>query len=95
MDETKTKIRRVKPLVKWLVILLSILALSLVFEGWRQIKTGLTMEHLFVFLAGIASTALLLWIQAFWIYIEEKSKGTLKKKIVHFDRLHEYLGKRG
>ncbi len=45
-------------------------------------------------ISGILATAFLLWLQAFWIYLEEKSKGTLRKKIVHFDRLQEYLEKK-
>jgi hypothetical protein len=95
MAQPKVKIRRPKRLLKWSVVILSIFAMSLIFEGWRQLKTGLTLEHSLVLLLGIFSTAVLLWIQAFWIYVEEKSKGTLKKKIVHFDRLDEYLQKKG
>jgi hypothetical protein len=90
-----SKPKRVKPLLKWSVMLLSVLTLSLLFEGWRQIRTALTVEHLALLFIGIFGTAVLLWLQAFWIYIEEKSKSTLKKKIVHFDRLQEYLEKRG
>ena len=75
-------------------MVLSILALSLVFEGWRQVKDSMTAWHLAILISGTVSTIFLLWLQAFWIYVEEKSKGTLKKKIVHFDRLQEYLQKR-
>ena len=40
---------------------------------------------------------LLVWLQGLWIYVEEKSKGTLKEeRLTHFDRLEEYLqGKKG
>jgi len=72
MDQPKVKVRRPKPLLKWSVIIVSIFALSLVFEGWRQIKTGLTLQHGLVLFVGIFLTAVLLWIQAFWIYVEEK-----------------------
>ena len=82
---------RVKRSIKTFVIVLSILALSLVFEGWRQINNGMTAGHTAVLFGGLVSTAFLLWLQAFWIYMEEKSKGTLKKKVVHFDRLQEYI----
>ncbi len=70
--------------------MLSVLALSWFFEGIRQIQNGLTISHIFVLMGGIVSTAILLWVQGFWIYLEEKRKGTLRKKIEHFDKLEEY-----
>ena|ERR1700722_8983227 len=90
-EEAKAKIWRIKKSIKFTVIILSILALSLFFEGWRQIKTGITAGHLAILISGILSTIVLLWVQAFWIYVEEKAKGNLKKKVVHFDRLEKYL----
>lgn len=76
--------------IKLTVIVLSVLALSWFFEGLRQVQHGLTLGHIAVFLGGVISTAVLLWVQGFWIYLEEKYKGTLRKKIEHFDKLEEY-----
>jgi hypothetical protein len=76
--------------IKLTVIFLSVLALSWFFEGLRQIQKGFTLAHALVFLGGIISTAILLWVQGFWIYLEEKYKGTLRKKIEHFDKLEAY-----
>jgi len=94
MKEATVKTWRVKPSIKITVMVLSILALSLFFEGWRQVKSSMTAWHFIIMVSGTVTTIFLLWMQAFWIYVEEKSKGTLKKKIVHFDRLQEYLAKR-
>jgi len=96
INNSKSKVWRIKPSIKWTVMLLSILALSLFFEGSRQIRASITIGHIALLFSGILSTVFLLWLQAFWIYMEEKSKGSLKKKVVHFDRLQEYLeNKRG
>jgi hypothetical protein len=93
IQETKVKTWRLKSSIKLTVMVLSILALSLFFEGWRQVKSSMTTGHCAMLVSGTVATVFLLWVQAFWIYIEEKSKGTLKKKIVHFDRLQKYLAK--
>ena len=94
IKDTSVKIWRVKPSIKIAVMALSILALSLFFEGWREVKTALTAGSFAILVSGILTTVFLLWIQAFWIYIEEKQKGTLKKKIIHFDKLQSYIEKR-
>jgi len=94
IKEATMKTWRVKPSIKIAVVLLSILALSLFFEGWRQVKSSMTAWHFAIMVSGTVTTIFLLWVQAFWIYMEEKSKGTLKKKIVHFDRLQRYLENR-
>lgn len=82
---------KVKSPVKLLALVSSVIALSWFFEGYRRVSQSPTVPHLTVLILGIASTAFLLWLQAFWIYIEEKSKGTLNKQIAHFDRLEKYL----
>lgn len=93
-DDKPTKGLKVKPKVKILVLIFSAITLSWCFEGFRQIKAAPTLAHYGLLCLGVISTALLLWVQAFWIYVEEKSKGTLAKKVVHFDRLQEWLEQR-
>jgi hypothetical protein len=85
------KILKIKFQVKALALVFSVLSLSWFFEGVRQIKTGVTFGHCVLLLSATVLTLALLWIQAFWIYLEEKSKGTLKKTVVHFDRLEQWL----
>ena len=81
---------KVKLSIKFAVIMLSVLALSLFFEGCRQIKEGITLEHIAVLIGGTLFTAILLLLQAFWIYLEEKYKGTLRRKNAHFEKAEEY-----
>jgi len=93
-NDKPTSALKIKAKVKILALIFSAITLSWCFEGFRQIKTAPTLAHYGLLVVGIISTALLLWIQAFWIYIEEKSKGTLAKKVIHFDHLQEWLEKR-
>ncbi len=86
---------KVKLPIRLAVIVLSVLALSWFFEGWRQINKGFTLSHILVFVSGTLITAVLLWLQGFWIYLEEKYKGTLRKKIEHFEKLEQSWFKKG
>lgn len=81
---------KVRKPIRIAVMVLCVLAMSCLFEGWRQVQQGLTFNHIFVLFSGIISTAFLLWLQAFWIYLEEKYKGTLRKRIEHFEKLEAY-----
>ncbi len=90
-----TKSFKVKLPIRIAVIILSVLALSWFFEGWRQINKGITLSHVAFFISGILVTAVLLWLQGFWIYLEEKYKGTLRRKIELFDKLEQRWYKKG
>lgn len=71
----------------------SVITLSWFFAGWRQIQeTGLFADWLLL-ACGTAFTVLLLGVQAYWIYFEEKDKGTLKKRIDLFEKMHLRLNK--
>ena len=63
-------------------------ALSWFFEGWREINSNLTPAHVFVIVAGTALTLALLAVQGYWIYIEEKLRGTLKKRIGFYENIY-------
>ncbi len=78
---------KLKFAVKLVGFLAATLSLSLIFEGWRQINQSPSSAHWALLLVAIVLTTFLLWVQAFWIYIEEKSKGTLKRRVSHFDKL--------
>jgi hypothetical protein len=82
---------KVKFQFKALALTLSVVSLSWFFEALRQLKTGVNFQHVALLIVAVAATLFLLWIQAFWIYLEEKSKGTLKKEVALFDRLENWL----
>lgn len=72
----------------------SVITLSWFFAGWRQIQeTGLFTDWLLL-ASGTFFTVLLLGMQAYWIYFEEKDKGTLKKRIELFEKMQLRLNKR-
>jgi len=73
---------------KAVAFVVTVIALSWFFEGWRQVSSGITLTHCAVLIAGTGLTLALLAVQAYWIYIEEKSKGTLKRRIGIFERIY-------
>jgi hypothetical protein len=81
---------------KAIAFILTTVALSWFFEGWREVAKEVTLPHCLVLFAGVAFTALLLGVQGYWIYVEEKLKGALKKRIGLFETIfaHSSLGKR-
>jgi len=78
---------KVKFQVKLVAFIAATFFLSIFFEGYRQVSKEPSLFHFALLLIGTVMTGLLIWLQAFWIYIEEKSKGALTKKVVHFDKL--------
>jgi hypothetical protein len=93
-DTDKVKSLKVKFQVKLVAFVAATLSLSLFFEGYRDVTREPSFTNFALLIAGITFTALLLWLQAFWIYVEEKSKGSLKKTVVHFDKLEDVLLRR-
>jgi dolichyl-phosphate-mannose--protein O-mannosyl transferase len=91
IDHAQSSRLKVKLPYKLLALGCSVIALSWFFEGYRQVSQSPSIAHCAVLVLGVMTTAFLLWLQAFWIYVEEKSKGTLNKEILHFDRLQKYL----
>ena len=67
----------------------AVLELSWFFEGWRQVQEGVTLPHCAMLLFGTATTIFFVGVQAYWIYLEEKFKGTLKKRFGLFERIYE------
>jgi hypothetical protein len=77
--------------IKAAAFIASVITLSWFFEGWREIHQGLTPAHIAVLAAGILLTALLLMVQGYWIYIEERSKGAIKRRVQFFEDLSESM----
>ena len=72
----------------------SVLTLSWFFEGWRKIHEGIGFYSVSILVLGIVCTAALVALQAFWIYIEEKQKGSLLRRIQLFEKLYDGLVQR-
>jgi hypothetical protein len=78
--------------VKTAAFIASIIFMSWSFAGYRAIQQAPTLSNLCVLLAAVLATVLMLAVQGYWIYVEEMDKGTLRRKIVIFDRIHSWLG---
>jgi cytochrome bd-type quinol oxidase subunit 1 len=82
---------KVKFAVKASAFCASVITLSWFFEGWRKIHEALNPASIGILAAGTLCTLGLLAIQSFWIYAEEKQKGSLVREIPLFDLILEKL----
>jgi len=73
----------------------SVITLSWFFAGWRQTQETGQFSDWLLLLEGTAFTLLLLGVQAYWIYFEEKAKGTLKKRIELFEKMNLAISSSG
>lgn len=63
-------------------------SLSLFFEGWREFPKDTRLANGALLVAGTLLTLLFLGVHAYWVYFEEKAKGTLKKRIQLFEKIN-------
>jgi hypothetical protein len=82
---------KIKFQAKALALVLSIISLSWFFEATRRLKESVSLENLALLGVALVVTVFLLMLQAFWIYLEEKSKGTLRRNIASFERIEQWL----
>ena len=69
----------------------SVYSLSLFFAGFRQVmQTGQGGDWALL-AGGTALTLGLLGLQGYWIYFEEKAKGSLKKQVRLFECVHDRI----
>lgn len=71
----------------------AVLGLSWFFEGWRAMQESFTLEHFGILLFGTLVTVFFVGVHAYWIYLEEKAKGTLKKHIGLFEKIRAFSTK--
>jgi hypothetical protein len=78
--------------IRTIAFIASVFTLSIFFAGWRELsESGHIAYGAFVMSAGILLTGLLLALQGYWIYFEEKEKGTLRRHVRAFEALHLFL----
>lgn len=70
----------------------SVVTLSWFFAGWRQVHEAATVGNWMLLAGGIVATLLLVALQGYWIYFEEKRKGTLRRRIEVFERIAAAIG---
>ncbi|MBX9667522.1 MAG: hypothetical protein K2X93_07885 [Candidatus Obscuribacterales bacterium] len=79
---------KVKFVYKLINFSLAVIALSWFFEGWRKINECPSFAHFGILLAGTIFTLVFLGVHGYWVYVEEKLKGTLKKRVELFERIY-------
>jgi uncharacterized membrane protein len=82
------RVQRVNPFVRWSAFGLATYTLSLFFAGWREVNTTGHWTGFALLAAGVVFTMLLLALQAYWIYFEEKGKGSLRRSSKIFESVH-------
>jgi hypothetical protein len=80
--------------IRTIAFIASVFTLSIFFAGWREFaEQGHTVYGVFEMSCGIVLTGLLLMLQGYWIYFDEKKKGTLRRHIRWFEALHNAIEK--
>jgi hypothetical protein len=78
--------------IRTIAFIASVFTLSIFFAGWRELtEHGHIAYGAFVLTSGVLLTGLLLALQGYWIYFEEKQKGTLRRHIGWYESLHNLL----
>ena len=85
---------KIKGPVRWAVFAASVIALSWVFAGIRGVGHNPGLASLAFLFGSVLLTLGLLGLQGYWIYFEEKGKGSLTKRIELFERIHFWLSRR-
>jgi hypothetical protein len=85
---------KVKFALKAAAFIATVITLSWFFEGCREVKTGCTLSHVAVLVLGTGTTIFMLCVQAYWIYIEEKVRGTLKRRVGLFEKIYAWSNER-
>jgi multisubunit Na+/H+ antiporter MnhB subunit len=82
---------KVRFALKVVAFIAAVISLSWFFQGWREVNQtpGIASFALLVF--GTSLTLLIVGVMAYWTYFEEKSKGTLKKRIGFYEDIHTRL----
>lgn len=75
--------------IKWSAFIASTVSLSWFFAGWRQVNASGQLGDWGLLFAGIAVTLLLVMVQGYWIYAEEKGKGRLTKRFGMYEKIYE------
>lgn len=79
---------------KWSIFAASVLSLSWFFAGWRAVNEHGALGDWGLLAGGTTTTLLLLGVQGYWIYFEEKDKGKLMKRVELFETIRKFLDQR-
>lgn len=80
--------------LKWSIFAASVVSLSWFFAGWRAVNEHGALADWGLLAGGTATTLLLLSVQGYWIYFDEKAKGRLTKRVDLFEKINKFLVER-
>jgi hypothetical protein len=88
---------KVKFALKAVAFVAAVVSLSWFFQGWREVNQAPSLASFALLVLGTSLTMFILALMGYWTYFEEKSKGTLKKRIAIYEAIHNRLqnGKQG
>jgi hypothetical protein len=69
----------------------SVVSLSWLFAGWRAINETGDAVSWALLIGSTALTLLLIGLQGYWIYFDEKAKGGLRRRIELFEMIHQRI----
>lgn len=81
-------------LLRFVVFIASVVALSKFFEAGRLIASEKTFAHVPVSIFSLLIFVLTLFLMGYWIYNEEKEKNNLRIKFGPYEWLHKILSLR-
>ncbi len=94
VEQRSEPLYKVRFPIKAGVFVMGVITLSLFFEGWRKIHESLSVTHIGLLLFGALSTIAVVLVMSFWIYAEEKQKGTLVRRNRWFEQVYQIVMKR-
>ena len=93
-DADAPVVYKVRFALKAVAFCAAVVSLSWFFQGWREVNQAPGVASVALLVFGTSLTLLILGVMGYWTYFEEKSKGTLKKKIKLYEDIHSRLQNR-
>ena len=78
-------------LLKIIAFILSVLSLSCFFTGIRQVVQTGSWSDWCLLCGGAGGTIFLLLLQGYWIYMEEKARGSLARPLPLFEEIDKFI----
>lgn len=82
---------KIKFALKAVAFCAAVISLSWFFQGWREVNQAPSPGSFALLIFGTSLTLLILGVMGYWTYFEEKSKGTLRKRIKLYEDIHTRL----
>lgn len=82
------EVYKIRFALKLVAFIAAVISLSWFFQGWREVNQTPGIASFALLAFGTSLTLLILGVMGYWTYFEEKSKGTLRKRIAIYEDIH-------